>query len=334
MPKLQHEVEIANVTIKFGEELNLLDMFDETVKPAFFSGFKRTFGQTKYFFHQVEVVTLDASLPVVGIVGRFVKDTVLEREQIYEDGDLVNATGELASSPSSVFLLILNSHRLLFLREHRGSPPISAFETTLARFLKKSHQAFVRSRAREKDPETGKRLLKADVLKLYPYPEVEIMPIASEESMEKFIQRFKTLELVKIRLLPTNSELDNDPLFKKLRSGGERIKSTATVLNYENKKGLNKSEAVSQMAAAAKQGNHQFRLVGHESTGEKLIGNNEHFKVQIPIDKLPSAVKDAASKLFTVFQNLVEKSVIALPKVAHESAEKIKKLFSSTTDDT
>lgn len=62
------------------------------------------------FFHDVKPVLLDNSEnKVIGIIGRFIKDTTLVREQIFLDKQwIVKDSESIQSSPSSIFLLILN----------------------------------------------------------------------------------------------------------------------------------------------------------------------------------------------------------------------------------
>ena len=100
-------MEMGNLICRFGREKVLLDMADEIVLPCFFDEqLVRSYSKTSYFFHEVSPVLLnnDASESVVGIAGRFIKDTTLEREQIFEEGrGLVKDAGSIRSSPSAIF---------------------------------------------------------------------------------------------------------------------------------------------------------------------------------------------------------------------------------------
>jgi hypothetical protein len=67
----------------------MLDMVDEVVFPAFFDEkMSRNYGRTNYFFYDVNLINLSKKkkTPVIGILGRIIKDTTLEREQIYKEG--------------------------------------------------------------------------------------------------------------------------------------------------------------------------------------------------------------------------------------------------------
>ncbi len=312
MPKTSTEIEIGNLVIKFGDAYNLLDLLSEVVMPAFFDAtLIRTHSETSYLFYKPELLEVEGE-PL--IAGRLVKDTVLEREQLLKDGELREASGTLPSSPSSLFVLLLGCHRLLFVRQHRGSPTLDNFRTTLSRFLKKCHRAFLESKAKQNDPESGEKPKMRELVRMFPYPHVDLTPLGSHESIQTFIQKFKRIDTVTAKLLETNSEIDNDGMFKSLRASQKRMRSVRTSLHYENKKqGLNPSETEKQLIALSKQGNHDMRVTGVDSSGEKLEGNNDSFKVKIPIADLPEDLSEAAAVLHERFLGLKKNKIITVP---------------------
>lgn len=139
-------MEMGNLICRFGSDHVLLDLAEEVVLPAFLTENQvRSYGSTRYFFHDVKPVLLDNDADkVVGIIGRFIKDTTLAREQIFvEDRGLVRDSESIRSSPSSIFLLILNNHRLIYVKETKDAPPKDAFKSTLLDFLRESHERFI-----------------------------------------------------------------------------------------------------------------------------------------------------------------------------------------------
>jgi hypothetical protein len=333
MPKSHSDIEIGNLVVKFGEQFNLLDMLSEVVSPAFFdSSLKRQYGDTSYLFYKPEFLQLQSE-PV--IAGRLVKDTVLEREQLLVDGELQDATGTLPSSPSSLFVLLLGCHRLLFVRQHRGAPSMDAFRTTLARFLKKCHRDFLLAGSKIPDSITGKKPTLKELVEKYPYPTVELTPLGSHESIHSFLKKFKTIETVTAHLLNTNSEIDNDGLFNAVRASQSRIKSRRTSLHYENKKqGLDAAEAESQLTALSKQGNHLIKVTGFDTTGEKIEGNNDSFKVKIPVTNLPDALRGAAEVLVQHFLALKSNKIITVPDSDAAAIQKVKNAFDAPANET
>lgn len=98
---------------------------------------RRISDKSEFFFIDTECVILDeeATPPVLGIKGRIIKNTLLTREQVFDGADLVEDHDELETAPSSFFLLILNTHRLILCKEVSGAPTIQNFQSTSQCFL-------------------------------------------------------------------------------------------------------------------------------------------------------------------------------------------------------
>ncbi|MEO0014056.1 MAG: hypothetical protein RLZZ535_2445, partial [Cyanobacteriota bacterium] len=76
--------------------------------------------------------------PVLGIVGRYIQNTQLQRTQIYDKqtDSLRRDKQAIQSSPSSIFVLILNNHRLIYLKETPCAPSLNSFQATIKKFIK------------------------------------------------------------------------------------------------------------------------------------------------------------------------------------------------------
>lgn len=203
-------LEFGNYTLKFGDKKVLLDMFDEIVMPSFLEmKYVRKLGDSsEYFFLDTELIVLDdnAEEPVLGITGRIVKNTKLKRDQIFKEGELVDDKDEMESAPSSMFLLILNNHRLILTREVAGAPTIQHFQSTSQYCLSQAYKDFINKEydkaddAKQKNPNLDrvtKKKLKEDT----PSPFLRITPLPDKESLDDFIGRFKTINKLSIKLL-------------------------------------------------------------------------------------------------------------------------------------
>src|SRR5262245_16884504 len=95
-------LELANFHCRFGERWVLLDLAEEIVIPAFTtSELERTYGDTRYFFYDQQLLRLRGAEPALGIAGRFVKDTLLTRNQFFDEKQgLIQDERSMASSPS------------------------------------------------------------------------------------------------------------------------------------------------------------------------------------------------------------------------------------------
>lgn len=321
-------LEFANFICKFGDEKNLLDLAIDIVIPAFISPeLERPITDARYFFIETQVIELEPILgsefPTFAIIGRFVKDTTLSREQIFDGANrrLVTDIRQIKSAPSSLFVLLLNTHKLLFVRETKNAPGIASFETTIKYFLKVKHQEFIR-RILSADEEG--LLSGRDLLEQYPKPTIEVIPLATGGTLEDFIERFSTLENVRIKLVKPNNDLDNNDFFPLFRQSGDDLNSKNTVLEYENKEeGLIKEAAVVKLRDAVQQGNSRISFVGKDSQGEVLKGNNDKFKVYVPLSSIPENIIEAANQMFNKFQNYVNRERLHFGRSEEDTSEQL-----------
>lgn len=332
-------LEFGNFTLKFGEKKVLLDMFDEIVMPSFIEmKYVRKFSDSsEYFFLDTELIVLDdnAEEPILGITGRLVNNTKLKRDQVFTAGNLVDDKDEIESAPSSVFLLILNSHRLILTREVAGAPTIQNFQSISQYCLNQAYKDFINKKydeadeARIKNPDI-KRVTKKQLREDTPSPHLRITPLPDKESIENFIGRFKTINKLSIKLLPTNrEEIDNDDFWATLDQGREDMgeDSTAKVEFTSNKTGLDNEQVLDKTTSATALGNSSVDLKGTDENGDSLKGNNDNFSLSIELDELSRDVKKSAISQFKLFNNLADSGAITMPAVAQATLVAVKTLF-------
>jgi len=337
MPEKQLNMEMGNLICRFGPKLALLDMLDEIVLPAFFDNTRiRVYGQTSYFFYDVNLVKLPSlsKEPIIGIAGRFIKDTTVQREQIFEEGKgLIKDSETMRSSPSALFLLILNYHRLIYVKETRDAPPKETFRSTLLNFFMNIHRSFLKKVRREnriqhkKNPEIP-IVTSLELLEKYPPPTLELIPLTSEDSIEDFINKYNVLRSIEIVFSDRNSEFDNNPFFEQLQRRKDLLGSKKSIIRHGNAEGLNKDVAIEEVADATAQGNQMVKLDGLDAEGDILKGNNEKFQLRKSINELSTKPDEAAKQLYESFINLVQAGLIKLPNISAEGIENIRKLLS------
>lgn len=304
-------MEIGNLVCRFGEEGVLLDFYDELVEPAFLGDYQRSYGDTRYLFLQTKLVDVGTpEEPSPAIAGRFVKDTVLHQQQRLIEGRLEPAEATLESAPSSLFVLVLKGHRLLYLREHRGSPDMSQFATTLERFIQYARSERVDRLYAEARGGT-ERVTKKSLLERFPKPMVTVTPVSTSESIDEFLDRFSVITALSIRLAPVNNEPDYNEFFEQWREQKDSIGAAKSKLEYRGTKqdGLNVAPAGEQLKAA-RDGHADFQLEGYDQNGRPLKGDNEHFKVKVPLDVDRPSVEEAAQGMASAFRNLVETDAV------------------------
>lgn len=327
MTKRKYLLEFANFVCKFGNEKNLLDLVEEIVIPAFTdTELERSFGRTKHFFHQVEIVELqsdgEASL---AISGRFVKDTLLAREQRFDEDNerLVSDPQQLQTSPSSIFVLLLNNHKLLYVHETLYAPSIKSFETTTKEFLRGKHSDYIN---RLYENRQSQAITYTSLLREYPSPQLEIVPLASEGSVTDFINQFDILQRVEINLLSTNNELDFGEFWNDARESGESINSKNTKIEYRNDtEGLLKGAVSSQIVGTAS--NSKIKLKGKDLQGAVLTGNNDSFKVKVLLDDLPKSINGIAKVSYQTFEDLKKHGTLKIAEISQDARSKARSLY-------
>lgn len=301
MSRRQYAVEMSNLVCKFGDQ-NLLDYFSEIVLPAFSDPeLRRTYSETKYFFEDVELVTVEGR---VLLVGRFIKDMVFEREQVYTSDGLVADHDEMQSSPSCIFVLVLDIHRLIFLKETRGAPTLENFKLTLGAFLSVKYKAFI-TEVYEEAKTKGEKVTKKQLMIDNAPPTLELIPLTSAQSIDSFVRQYEVLSSVTYKFSDRNDEHDNEGFFEAVQRQKDEVGSKTTTIRHSNSEGLDKESVIDEVQAATVQGNQKVTLVGKDSSGTELRGDNENFKLKSFVEIEVSSPAIAAPTLFQKFLQLV-----------------------------
>lgn len=314
MRKKEFTLELGNFICKFGKDIVLLNFLEELILPSFQDqNQKRAYGKTSYFFHNVNIVHIPNkhNKNVVGVIGRIIKDTILEREQIFEEGKgLIKDTSSMKSSPSAVFLLILNNHRLMYIKETKDAPSKETFGHTFLNFLRSKHKQHIEKLYVEAQKTEDSKVTKKKLLEKIPRPTLEIIPLTSEDDIEEFIKKYELLKTIEIKFAERNDENDNEPFFEQLQNRKSILDSEITSVRHHNKKGLDKKSAIQEIKEATAQGNQKVALKGTDSEGDKLNGDNEKFQIKKSIEELTGNWPKDALNLYNSFVSLVTDGII------------------------
>tara|TARA_A100001015_G_C14879019_1_gene667581 strand:- start:114 stop:1109 length:996 start_codon:yes stop_codon:yes gene_type:complete len=309
----QHVATFANFVCRFGGEKVMLDYIDEIVIPAFVDDkMIRSYGRTHFFFYETKLVVLDDNpeQPVMGISGRFIKNTQLTREQIFDrEKGLVQDEASMPSAPSAFFILVLDTHRLIYFPETAHAPDLSAFRSTALSFIRKKHSDFINRRyveLRKSENKVTKKQLNID----HPSPTLEVVPISGDDEISEFVRRYGVLKKIEMRLIEPNDEIDGKELFDDIRSYLGPLNPDTTKLEIRNSDGLDIDEAVPKIKEATETANQEVKLSGTDQDGNRLTGDNHSFKVGAPIETIPPTRKGLTDKLYSTFQSLKTSGVI------------------------
>ena len=334
MPR-PHQIEFVNYICKFGREKSLLDLAYEVVLPAYEpKRYKRDIRKASYFFHDVDLLEWkEGENVILCLVGRIIKNTTLEREQVFsDDGGLIEDHLAIESAPSAIFALILNNHKLLYLKETAYAPDVNVFRATSQYVLRKAHTDFL-NRKYELLMEGGSKVKKKDLRAEFPSPTVEAIPLSSEGTLADFVDQFSVLKAVETKLVITNDELDLDDLFLNIRGSMDEIGANQTTLRHQNPEGLSLDAAKDQLSSAAAQGNTKIKLRGKDKIGDDLSGNNEKFSLRVSFDKTAKELSTIAMDMYNTYVGLIKDNVLSIPDTISATQKKILQLRERISSD-
>jgi hypothetical protein len=324
-----YTVSFANFICTFGATKVLMDYAEEVVLPAFLdTTLVRTYGEANaYFFFQTELIPLERGAErEIAIAGHFIKDTVLRRTQIFDpDGGLVQDEAQLSSAPSAFFLLLLSNHKLIYAPETPYAPDLGSFAATAGSFLRRKHKDFI-DKLHDQARQRGERIAKKDLVETHPKPLLMVVSLASAASIDEFIKQYERLEAVQFTLIKPNQEIDGQALWRGLREAGRLAKAEQTRVEHKNKDGLDREATASQIHDAAAAGNQVVQLYGRDGEGNVLRGNNDQFRLRVPVAELPEEHHARADRLYGLFNHLVETEVVRVDAPAEMSDDLLRRL--------
>lgn len=191
---------IANFNTVFetnDKEFPMLDYFDTIIMPALTCGYIKKSNDAKFFFDEIKVVEDgDGEFVLTGIL---IKDTLLEVRHNYDfqEGRLLDKNGKYQSSPYSLFMIYLKNHRMLLIRDQKGSPSLSNFRTT----IKSAIDVYVRK---------TNRLLEKEDKELLPIPLVNVVGISSGNDINNALSDVDRVSKLMLRFYPLNGDGDID----------------------------------------------------------------------------------------------------------------------------
>lgn len=140
-------------------------------------------------------------------------------------------------------------------------------------------------------------------------------------------KKYNVLKTVEIKFSERNDETDNEPFFEQLQNKKDSLGSAITALRHHNKDGLEKDEAIKEIQEATEQGNQLITLVGTDSEGDNLRGNNDKFQIKKSIPEPSGNLDDDALSLYNSFKSLIKDGIIKVPKVKKAVKQKLLSLI-------
>lgn len=153
----------------------------------------------------------------------------------------------------------------------------------------------------------------------YPLPDINLIPIASDQNIREFIDRFSLLQFASIEYILPNQDWDVSDLDVAIREKAELAASTKTILSFNNKNGLN-IEPIAEQIQIAGDANTEIILSGKDKAGDKLRGNNEDFKFLSTVPELSPSLSIASVTLYDKLIRYVEAGIIKVQGILRSSS--------------
>jgi hypothetical protein len=216
----KRELTIANFNCTYGEDnLPMLQYFDEIVFPTFTNDLKRiTKDNDEYFFEGTKIIQYKKD--EFALTGLFVKKTIVEIKSGHDvNKGVFDENINVPSAPYSIFIIFLNNHRMILLKNQRkDSPDIRSFSTTVKEFMNKTVIQY------------NKTMEKEDKL---PLPYINIASVPSKGTIEKQLIGVKSITNLTLRFYPLNGDVDDNEPLRLLRGKLDVLNSKTgnTVIN-------------------------------------------------------------------------------------------------------
>jgi len=263
----------------------------------------RKYGETSYHFLDVKVELIgEESARSVVLTGRFVKNTILRRVQVLDaQGGLSKDDHAIPSAPSAFFVLALGVHRLIYFAETPNAP----LQQQVKNFSDRAAERKLR----------GDKVTKKALREQHPAPSVVVIPLTDPSDLKAFVSRFQKLTRIQFHLVPSNAEIDGKEMWKAIRDATDRVGAEKTKVEHRSGEGLNKAEAVNEIADASATGNQIVRLEGIDKTGHVLKGDNKNYQLTVPLPDPPSDRTALAKALTNLFFERVDSQTIKIDDV-------------------
>lgn len=186
---------ILNFNLTFGiDNEPMLKHFEDIVYPAFKKGYKKYFNYDKsyYEFMEVELKEFDNRIALTG--------TLMKKAEIKDitepgEGDVVKQkNNSLTLYPVSYFIIFLDNHRMIYLKNQPESPNYIAFNSAVRFVLKK----YVK--------DMNKSYVEAKKDKKMPYPIIDITHIPNKDTIRKKLRNVKKINSLTLKLFIPNAE--------------------------------------------------------------------------------------------------------------------------------
>ncbi len=217
---------VANLNVVFGEqEEPMVYHIDDVIIPALTSGIFRKSGQnTRFLFNDVMLRKFYGEYVLCGLV---IKDTVLEIQSEYNDEvGLTKTVKSMQSAPYSLFMIYLKNHRMVLVKNQKGSPDIRSFKSTFSGVMHK----YISLENKYRKKENTEMLLRPK--------NVAVTGIKTRQSIKEVLKDVEKIEQVTMKFFPLNGEWDMDYVIGPVNNVRKKLESKTGRMVFNSPKNM------------------------------------------------------------------------------------------------
>ena len=258
-------IEFLNFNCTYGKNSEpFLAYFTDIVWPSLHKGYRRVSKGDQFLIDNVEIKELEGYGLV--LIGVHIRSTELEIKSEYIEGKgLVPMDKRIPSGPYSAFAIFLKNHRMIHIKNQKGSPTSSQLGATFQTIMNK----YVRDFNKEV---TEKSLY-------LPYSHVNVTNIPDKSRLKTLFNDVKKVNNLNIRLYALNGDVNNGDLLDNFQEQLGALDSDTGSMNFPSPNNINNVELlVSEVHDLGK-----IRMETVFKDGTKQTITNDHYKETYPM---------------------------------------------------
>lgn len=270
------EITIANFNCTFRVEETVYPMihyFNQILFPALTNyEFVRLYKDNEYYLTDISLVNLSENTnnPEIALIGRHVRRHKVNIKQDYSKEKGFIPIGEIRpSAPYSSFILLIRNHRLIHFKDQSESPEVRSLSSTVRVFIDQYRKKLIQSKVEEINKEqvsiSSKKELRKYLNTIFPQPEIDIVPIPSEDIVEQKMKDVIKISTLKFRVYSLNSEIDPSDFYSDIRQIVDELGSPSAEATFSGPRNIDR---VTDYLKESK-GMADFTVKAH--TGSELI---------------------------------------------------------------
>lgn len=213
---------VANFNLTFGSENEpMLTKFEDIIFPAFTRDTKgdnnKKNKKTNFFFEQVKLTLVNGHFVLAGLI---VKSTRLEVKSRIINGKLVRTDEIYPSDPYSYFIINLKNHRMVLVKNQKGSPTLKNFSSTARDIL----YQFIREHNKGVDNKKDK----------LPLPSLNVVAIPFAGSIVEQLKDVKKIKNMTLKFYPLNGDIMENETVEDLTETLKAIGSKTGFLRFNS----------------------------------------------------------------------------------------------------